>query len=275
MAKWFHDFSVQYAAGIAVVVTLAVIGGAGAIAYWAFTTVTGPALATIIFCLAVAVFLGLCGALWLKDRGQEVAPVSVEGQDLRRQIMRLHEQISTQQVQLTVREGQIANLEPLADWAKSLVDHETGSVSLPFIARFWSLGLDAREPFIEIAIFYEYAGVLELVVGETKSGRLKWEGEAFNQEPILKLWGEATPLRMRGPARGQFRLTQHVTPASAKALQEYINRGVDEVEFWSKELQVSLSLVSPHDGETVATGWLFGEYLPVKLGKYNPDEVRP
>jgi len=59
MKKWFHDFSAQYVAGIAVVVTVAVLAALGALtSYWAWDTdASGPMAAAIVFFLIAGCLL--------------------------------------------------------------------------------------------------------------------------------------------------------------------------------------------------------------------------
>jgi len=262
--KWFHDFSAQYAAGIAVVATLAVIGGAAAIAYWAFTSVTGPALATIMFCLAVAVFLGLCGALWLKDRGDRSNTVAVptsaelaktndeiwarakeqiEGRDevirqkdeitnklsqelaeTKKALVSSHRLYETQQVQISVPDGQIANLEPMATWVKALIDRERSAPTDQLIRRHFFLSRERylaaaeAEPYFDIDVLVDYVGALRLVVETTQVGNLSWNDRAFAIVPKVM----QSQFEGEGPTSCELKIRQHVSKDKAAELKTEI-----------------------------------------------------
>ncbi len=70
MAKWLHDFSAQYAAGIAVVITLAIVAAAiGGVGYWArASNLSGPEIVVIVVGLIAGALIILCALLWLRDR---------------------------------------------------------------------------------------------------------------------------------------------------------------------------------------------------------------
>ena len=141
-----------------------------------------------------------------------------------------------------------------------------------------SLNLKDREPYIEVAIWLKYIGIFDLIIGERQSGRLSWHNTPFSIEPELSMVGvePSPPFKLRGPTGGELRLRQFVTLESAREIQAYLDAGVGEIEFEAKDFDVSLSIAS-FDGEILANGRLFGEYLTVPLlGTYKiPVEVEP
>ncbi len=162
-------------------------------------------------------------------------------------------------------EAHLKELQPSIEWARGLIERERGhpSMYLNYKALFWGLNLVDREPYFEIGIFLNYVGIFDLIIGERQSGRLSWQNKPFSHEPVLTMGSETSrPFKLHGPTEGQLRLRQYVTPKSGAEIQAFLDRGVEEIEFWARDFEVSLSKAS-FDGEILAEGRMFGEYLAV------------
>lgn len=277
MAKWFRELSTEYVAGLLVLITVSVIGAAIAISIWAWASSSGPVRAMIILCFSVAGLLLLIEIWWFGwGRPAAIAAATASKEEEVRQGERdsaanaAREAAVKLQKQMFLtreRELEIAELKPAAEWASSLIERERGATTLlDYKAHLWSIALDDREPYLDIAVFINYAGVLELLIGEEQSGRLSWENRPFSQEPIVSMGTETVrPFRLHGPARVMLKLRQYVTPESASVLEKYLDLGGQEIEFWAKDYNLSVSKVS-FDG-SVSTGRLFGDYLAAGTAK--------
>lgn len=211
--------------------------------------------------------------------GEALRTLRRERDDLQKALLQESQRVHYKDMKVDEQEQQIGSLQPLADWAKELIERERGSpwLYLSNEIRMRSLNLKDREPYFEVAISLKYIGIFDLIIGERLSGRLSWHNTPFSLEPELKmvLAEPSPPFKLRGPTGGELRLRQFVTPESARELQTYLDRAVGEIEFEAENFDVSLSIAS-FDGEILANGRLFGEYLTVPIGRYKlPVEVEP
>lgn len=212
--------------------------------------------------------------------GEALRTLHKERDDLQKALLQESQRVQYKDKKVDEQEQQIGSLQPLADWAKELIERERGSpwTYLSHEIRMRSLNLKDREPYIEVAIWLKYIGIFDLIIGERQSGRLSWHNTPFSIEPELSMVGvePSPPFKLRGPTGGELRLRQFVTLESAREIQAYLDAGVGEIEFEAKDFDVSLSIAS-FDGEILANGRLFGEYLTVPLlGTYKiPVEVEP
>lgn len=225
----------------------------------------------ILVALAGLLAAGIVQVLVLRRRfdparAREAQVAIQERDDLEKQVGVMEERLTIQAHLKKEREDVIEDLTPKVGWADSLIERERGSVHLYLQVKceLWKVDhLDDAEPYFDIWIPVVYTGVMQLVIGETISGHLEWEGNAFSREPIASGSGNAKPpIVANGPTSSGLRLRQYVTTeARAKEIKEYLARGVIEMEFWSRNFEVSLSKKS-FDGEVVAEGQLIGDYLP-------------
>jgi hypothetical protein len=260
------------------VITLVVLGSAGAIAYQAWDSTSGAARATLIFLLATVCLIILLQAWWFfvgkrsaiqkatDDATGELNKVHQEILSTERQ--KAQEELASQQLLTIQRDVEIRALKRITEWVHTLIDRErSGSVNVEQSVYLWGINLRDREPYFEFAVFLDYRGALELVIGERASGRLSWDGKPFSSEPTIKMGGKEPPFRMQGPAKTCLIVRQHVSSASAAEIQTYLDGDVAEIELESRDFRVSLSKAFNGEALEGSTGWLFGDYIGAKHEK--------
>jgi hypothetical protein len=285
MAKWRHDVSAQYVGNVLSALTLISIGGAAGIFYWAWKSTSGPVLATIAFVLFVACLVLLflrvnyerdkkptassedqASLAQLRSERDALAKVFERAEQ---QITGRNEIIAQKDEIIQQRADFIDKLAPKVQWADGLIDRERDFARryLKSECRLGQTGhLSDNEPYFDIDILIDYCGALRLAVGQAQPGKLAWQGQAFALPPqVTHAQGEPLPFEGDGPTACWLKIRQYLTTGDRAAeIKSYLDRGVVEFEFGTKDFNVSITL-KDFAGTMVAESALIGTELTAKV----------
>jgi hypothetical protein len=152
--------------------------------------------------------------------------LSTERDELKKALVSSQRLNETQQAQISARDGQIANLEPVATWAKALIDRERSAPAARlirvhcFLNRERYLSAAEAEPYFDIDVSVDYVGALRLVVETVQMGNLSWNDRAFAIAPkVTQSQLQELPFEDEGPTICNLRIRQHVSKDKAAELK--------------------------------------------------------